>query len=75
MLVPLALRLMARPLEGGPWFEGFRSESIDDNDEAVVGGQAGGGACACDVVVIGMDEGFEADIAAPLIRIGVCSRN
>jgi hypothetical protein len=75
MLVPLDLRLMTRPLERGFGFEGFRSESIDDNDEATVGGEAGGCSCAFDVVVVGMGEEFEADIAAPLVRTGVCPRD
>ena len=73
MLVPLDLRLMTFGLEGGTGFEEARSEAIDDIDEALVGGEAGGCACGCDAVVVGMggDE-FEADIAAPFVRSCVC---
>lgn len=74
MLVPLDLRLTIRPLEDASCFEGFRSGSIDDN-EALVGGEAGGCACDCDAVVVGMGAGLEADIAAPFVRACVCSRD
>jgi hypothetical protein len=73
MLVPLDLRLMSRPLEGSSGFEEFCSESIDDNDEAVARGEAGGCACGCGAVVVGTGEGLEADIAAPFLRSCVCS--
>ncbi len=64
MLVPLDLRLMTLGLEAGSCFEGFRSESIDD-DEALVGQEAAGCACDCDGLLV---DGFEADIAASFDR-------
>jgi hypothetical protein len=73
MLVPLDLRLMTRPLEGGSGFKEFCSESIDDNDEAVARGEAGGCACGCDALVIGTGEGLEADIAVLFVRSCVCT--
>ena len=73
MLVPLDLRLITLPLEGGSGFEEFCSDSIDDNEEALVGGETGGCAWDCDVVVVGMGDGFESDIAAPSVRSCVCS--
>jgi hypothetical protein len=65
---------MTRPPDEGSGFEGSCSESIDDNDEVVVGGEAGGCACDSDAVVVGMGEGYEADIAAPFLRACICSR-
>jgi hypothetical protein len=72
MLVPLDLRLTTFSLEDGSEFAGqFRSESIDDEEEALVGEEADGcGACDWDAEV-DMGDGFDADIAALFVCCSV----
>jgi hypothetical protein len=75
--VPLDFRLLIFGLDGESSFAGFRSESTDEKDEALIGGEldVGGCRCDCDGEEVGMGDEFEADIAASLLCSCVHSKD